>query len=304
LLLKRGNQINYELVNLLINKGADTSIKNKLGQSAHDLQNIKYSSTGALLAQEKIKDEYASQMQNFLSMAKLPASEFEYITDYSTLQQFRVAFTLKGVQSIKNYEEYEWIGDGIIHGILSQYIPIKYIEKKNLRGTNEGYFGNLRTAYETNEYMEQILKHYNLAKFIIKPHVNLNIDHKVYADVFEAIIGLFVELVDKRMGRGYGYMYAFNLLENIFDAFPPKIITFINTLPQGTTPKEQISMGKEMMSKSVSDSQTLRSPKKAPVFTRLPMTKTPALTPISAPTPTLAKSRPYKRYTPRNSGSK
>jgi dsRNA-specific ribonuclease len=100
-----------------------------------------------------------------------------------------------------NYEALEWRGDGIAHGIITQYICDRYPEKK------EGFFTKLRAKLEQCNTFSQLGKKLGLHKYaIIARNMELenareNNNH-LTEDLFEAFLGaLSMEISHEQLSK-------------------------------------------------------------------------------------------------------
>ena len=88
-----------------------------------------------------------------LSIAKINEKYCEEFTDTEGIDLFLTAFTHPTFDAEKNYQELEFIGDGIIKGILSQYIPRRFPTLKGAKkGTGEGVLSKTRRFLEQRKH--------------------------------------------------------------------------------------------------------------------------------------------------------
>jgi dsRNA-specific ribonuclease len=92
----------------------------------------------------------------------------------------------------KDYNELEFVGDGVIHGVLAEYL------KKRYEGQGEGFLTNLRSKLEKDETLSKLSKILGLHKYAI---IARNIEQsdgrinniQLTEDIFEAFIGALKE---------------------------------------------------------------------------------------------------------------
>lgn len=153
-------------------------------------------------------------IQSLLKRAKINAEHRASFTDEDGMKLFQAAFTHATFDPNNNYEIWEFIGDGILKGILSQYIPRRFPEL----ATGEGVLSKARRSLESDKTLAQLginlgfWEHVQAGEEILQRNRN-----KTVEDVFEAFIGVLTEIVDRRVKRGLGYIYAYNFVQSVLD---------------------------------------------------------------------------------------
>lgn len=150
-----------------------------------------------------------------LSIAKINEKYCEEFTDTEGIDLFLTAFTHPTFDAEKNYQELEFIGDGIIKGILSQYIPRRFPTLKGAKkGTGEGVLSKTRRFLEQRKTLSDFALNLGFWDFVRSDEdTKTKLRKETLEDVFEAFIGAIVEIVDTRIKKGLGYNYAYNYLE-------------------------------------------------------------------------------------------
>ena len=164
-----------------------------------------------------------------LKMAKINQEHREAFTDPAGLQLFLAAVTHPTYDPENNYQELEFIGDGIIKGILSQYIPRRFPKlasdsKYSKKGTGEGVLSKTRRFLEQRKTLSDFGLKLGFWPFVrADEETKTKLRKETLEDVFEAFVGALVEIVDQRVKRGLGYNYAYNYVEASLDDIEIKI---------------------------------------------------------------------------------
>ena len=105
-----------------------------------------------------------------------------------------------------------------MNGILSQYI-VRRFSNYIVGGTNkEGLFSKIRRMLEQKKTLADISLNLGFLNYIKASEKFLTMKRKMLLeDVFEAFIGAMVEVVDMKIKRGLGYMYAYNFVSKYLD---------------------------------------------------------------------------------------
>ena len=159
-----------------------------------------------------------------LKIAKINQEHREAFTDPAGMQLFLAAVTHPTYNSENNYQELEFIGDGIIKGILSQYIPRRFPKlasggsKYSKKGTGEGVLSKTRRFLEQRKTLSDFALKLGFWDFVLADEeTKTKLRKETLEDVFEAFVGALVEIVDLRVKRGLGYNYAYNYVEASLD---------------------------------------------------------------------------------------
>ena len=171
--------------------------------------------TLADLDQTKYRQFVIEQLQ----IAKINAEYRELFTDQQGMELFLKVITHPTENSTDNYQELEFIGDGILKGVLSQYIPRRFPNlSRATKGTTEGTLSKTRRQLEQRETLSSIALGLGFWEFVLgDEHVKTTKRKETLEDVYEAFIGALVEIVDTRVKRGLGYNYAYNYITASLD---------------------------------------------------------------------------------------
>lgn len=155
-----------------------------------------------------------------LRIAKINQEYREAFTDPEGMKMFLAVVTHPTHDAETNYEEFEFVGDGIIKGILSQYIPRRFPKmaggesKYSKKGTGEGVLSKTRRFLEQRKTLSDFALERGFWDYVRADADILEKSRKeTLEDVFEAFVGALTEIVDQRVKRGLGYNYAYNYVE-------------------------------------------------------------------------------------------
>jgi len=159
-----------------------------------------------------------------LKIAKINQEHREAFTDPAGMQLFLTAVTHPTFDAENNYQELEFIGDGIIKGILSQYIPRRFPKlasgesKYSKKGTGEGVLSKTRRFLEQRKTLSDFALKLGFWDFVrADEDTKTKLRKETLEDIFEAFVGALVEIIDQRIKRGLGYNYAYNYVEASLD---------------------------------------------------------------------------------------
>ena len=154
--------------------------------------------------------EFTRFIGSMLTIAGISPTYQQAFLKSENMDLFRKAFTHPSVNSQNNYETLEFIGDGILKGILSIYIPQRFPEFT----TNEGKLSKIRRSLE----QRKTLAEFGLALGFWE-HVDGDNDvmstkrTQTLEDVYEAFIGALTLTIDRCVKRGVGFKYAQQFVE-------------------------------------------------------------------------------------------
>jgi dsRNA-specific ribonuclease len=145
-----------------------------------------------------------------LALANIDSKYRDSFTDPESMEVFTAAFTHPTADPKNNYQVLEYVGDGIIKAINSQYIPERFASQL-AQGQGEGVLSKLRRHLEQSK---------TLADFALKlgfwDYVRADEDtkstkrEKTLEDVFEAFIGAMVKVIDHKLKMRVGYTFAYD----------------------------------------------------------------------------------------------
>jgi ribonuclease III len=129
-------------------------------------------------------------------------------------------------------EELEYVGDGLLSGVVAPYLAKRY------SGKGEGFMTNLRTAIVNNDRLGELAKKIGFAPWlVISRHVEEVCDGRnnlrLLGSMFEAWLGALYEAVG---GDGAGYMAVKTFVINVVE----KHIYFVELLTKNTNYKDQL----------------------------------------------------------------
>lgn len=187
-----------------------------------------------------------------LKLARINKEYRDKLTTPECMKLFLAAVTHPSVEPEheNNYQELEFIGDGIIKGILSQYIPRRWPgllkkfppkpSKKEKKGkSGEGILSKVRRYLEQRKTLSEFALQRGFWSYVRADEETLQKKRKeTLEDVFEAFTGALVEVVDTHVKRGLGYNYAYNYVTASLDELELEItkellddaITLLNEL--------------------------------------------------------------------------
>jgi len=135
------------------------------------------------------------------------------------------------LQEVDN-EEFEYVGDGLLSGVIAPYLA------KRFRGKGEGFMTNLRTSIVNNDRLGELAKKIGFEPWlVISRHVEEVCDGRnnlrLLGSMFEAWLGALYEAVG---GDGAGYLAVKTFVINVVE----KNIYFVELLTKNTNYKDQL----------------------------------------------------------------
>jgi ribonuclease-3 len=135
------------------------------------------------------------------------------------------------LQEVDN-EEFEYVGDGLLSGVIAPYLA------KRFRGKGEGFMTNLRTSIVNNDRLGELAKKIGFEPWLmISRHVEEVCDGRnnlrLLGSMFEAWLGALYEAVG---GDGDGYLAVKTFVINVVE----KHIYFVELLTKNTNYKDQL----------------------------------------------------------------
>jgi len=167
------------------------------------------------------KQTFQAFIKQQLEFAKINEAHQELFTDSEGLDLFLISVTHPTFDAENNYQELEFIGDGIIKGVLSQYIPRRFPQLKGgTKGSGEGMLSKTRRFLEQRKTLSDFALNLGFWDHVrADEETKSKLRKETLEDVFEAFIGALVEIVDTRVKRGLGYNYAYNYVERCLNNF-------------------------------------------------------------------------------------
>jgi len=162
--------------------------------------------------------DFRSYIQNLLKEADIKEQKYlDKLTEPDPLSVFQQSFTSPTYDPVNNYQVLEFIGDGIIKGINSQYTVEKFREElkkfPSKSGTDEGNLSKARKKFEQKNFLYPIALNLGMWDYVRADEQTKETNrNKTLEDVIEAFIGALVENVDRYIYNGFGYMYAKNFM--------------------------------------------------------------------------------------------
>ncbi|NNC94778.1 MAG: ribonuclease III [Chitinophagales bacterium] len=130
---------------------------------------------------KKIYNHYFSSSRNF---SRFIGSVVGYIP--SNLDYYRPVFQHKSLfpEPFENYERLELLGDAVLNSIISEYLYLRYPEKK------EGSLTSLRSKIVNRKQLNNIGNLLGLIEYVQYDHKSTNgIQQDISGNAFEALIG-------------------------------------------------------------------------------------------------------------------
>jgi dsRNA-specific ribonuclease len=127
------------------------------------------------------------------------------------------AFTHKSVDAKpdKNYEKLEFFGDKVMNYVFSMHIRERFGgEIDQAKGTL------LMNQYMSKEFQAQLAEKLGLPEYVRFDPKYPNVNIHIKEDVIEAFFGCLSALSDDRIQKGFGTIYCFNLINDIFNDIP------------------------------------------------------------------------------------
>lgn len=146
---------NLELVKLLIDSGIDVQEKDAKSKTAFDYA---------------VKDKALKKIAAYLYPFYFDLESLEKTLGYKFKNVGRLAkaFTLETVCPKRNYQKYEWLGDSILHRVLSEMLY-----EKNGDSLDAGSLSKARSILEQKETLAELAEYLDFEKYFIKTEKDL-----------------------------------------------------------------------------------------------------------------------------------
>ena len=172
------------------------------------------SSSEHIIIRNKTESQTRSFIQHLLSYAGISKEYINIFTDEWSMKIFMKVFHHPTADKEYNYEILEFVGDGIIKGIISQFLVRKY---PNLT-TSEGKLSKARRFLEKDKTLSSFALQLGFWDYVIADEETLNQKrNKTLEDVYEAFVGALVTVIDTKIRPGLGYAYAQTFVEYKLD---------------------------------------------------------------------------------------
>ena len=191
-------------------------------------------------------NELISEQQIINIMRSLNITDFQL----TNLDFYKTAFIHKSYCKLKDYEEYEYpgngcvplqetsyetmefLGDAILGSVVSSYLYKRFYEIHN---QNEGVLTRLKIRIICGENLSKLSKHLSLQKYVvISKHIEDNCEgrenNNILEDIFEALIGAI-----------YLDTKNYSMVEKFIIHVIEKFVDFTEVLLRDNNYKDQIS---------------------------------------------------------------
>jgi len=193
------------------------------------------------IIRNKTPEETREFIRDLLTTISISPKYINIFTDDESMKIFMKVFTHPSADPVNNYEILEYIGDGIIKGILSQYIPRRFPDLT----TSEGKLSKVRRSLEQNKTLSKFALDLGFWDYVVGDEETMNQKrNKTLEDVYEAFIGALVEIIDMKIKRGIGYKYAQDFVEFSLDKHPIQLTE--ETLDDPITRLNELYTAKEL----------------------------------------------------------
>jgi len=160
--------------------------------------------------------EFRSLIKNILNKALKP-DLVSMLTSTPNIGIYSQVFTSADIDTKCNYEYYEQMGDVIIGQFIVWYMYRRFPRLRCQEGVK--VVARLRINCGSRDYLSNIADELGFWPFISALQSKRDTMKKpCLEDVFEAFIGGTADILDNSLGQGAGYIGAYKILENIFDA--------------------------------------------------------------------------------------
>lgn len=126
-----------------------------------------------------------------------------------SMKIWRMAFTHSNVDSINNYEQYEFIGDTLVNLITANYLGKLYPDK------SRRFLNNLKNKLVSENTLPTLAKELKFDKYIRVSDGDKIAMYKVYEDVYEAFFGALIRVCEQ---NGWVLGAAFNIAQSIIES--------------------------------------------------------------------------------------
>lgn len=130
--------------------------------------------------------------------------------------KYTIAFTAFTYDPVFNYEIYEHLGDGVVNSFLSWYFYRRFNQLNCPNGLK--ILARLKSNYASKGSFSVIAENLGFWPFIrASAEQRRTYKPTLLEDVFEAFIGVTVEILDTTYTIGAGYGIVYRILETIFN---------------------------------------------------------------------------------------
>lgn len=149
--------------------------------------------------------------QEILTLAEPDPDQRIKLVDQEAMNIWMIAFTHESYEANvgENYEELEKLGDSIMKSIFIKYLMMRF------QGINRGLISELSNYYMSKPAQAPIAVRLGLNKWVRTP-IDKNIH--MFEDLLESLFGALLEIGDKIIKIGAGYVLCYNLLVNIYNS--------------------------------------------------------------------------------------
>jgi len=159
------------------------------------------------------RDKWLQGLQSLLDKVLTPIiSDTEMRKKFLTPDMMKIwatAFTHETVSPTDNYEELEYVGDGLLKAIFPKYL------RKEFPCFNKADYTELNTAYMSKMVQAQLAKKLGLTEYILVKGIDkaiLNLE----TDVFESFIGALDTVADI-ITDDKGFKYCYSMIHHLFE---------------------------------------------------------------------------------------
>ena len=123
-----------------------------------------------------------------------------------------------GMMALQNdsNEVLEWLGDGIIQGVMAKYLYERF------KSQREGFLTKIRSKLVKTETLSRLALALNFDKYlIISKHVEITCNGRknprILEDCFEAFIGVIMDVFTKKLDEGKAYLLCKTFIIHVME---------------------------------------------------------------------------------------
>jgi dsRNA-specific ribonuclease len=159
---------------------------------------------------------FKSFIQNLLQRSHLKKKYIQLLTNTDSMNLYSDAFTHISIDSDRNYEYLEILGDVTCNKSIVWYIKERFPQLQNSDGVK--VIARLRINLVSKKNFAMIAERLGFIDFIsCEREIKEQKGKSLLEDVFEAFFGATELLIDKLVGSGSGYGICYRILKSILD---------------------------------------------------------------------------------------
>ena len=166
-------------------------------------------------------EEFREYIRGLLDLIGLAEQYKDLLTDDTSMELYRQAFTHNSIDSLMNYEWLEILGDGSMNKMIVWYVSRRFPILQNPDGVK--VIARLKINMVSKKKFAEIAEGLGMMRFIRYDSEQIQSSNLValrslMEDVLEAFFGATEWLLDEKVEPGSGYGICYLLLQHILDS--------------------------------------------------------------------------------------